>query len=55
MNETEELLAWGKTIRQSLDLVINKLEEKIDLDEEDSAFFERMHLVFEEGIFEELT
>ena len=52
MNEVDAFIAWAKTVRQSLDSVINKKEEKIDFDEEDFVFLEKAHKVFENGDLE---
>jgi len=49
MNDVDEFIAWAKTTRQSLDSVINKLEEKLKLDEEDFVFLDKAYLVFEQG------
>jgi hypothetical protein len=49
MNEVDEFLAWAITTRQSLDSVINKMEEKIELDEDDLAFLEKLYIVFNQG------
>jgi len=48
MNEVEDLLAWAKTIRQSFDTVINKMEEKT-LDDDDHSFLEKMYYSLEDG------
>ena len=52
MNEVDAFIAWAKTVRQSFDSMINKTEEKIELDEEDSAFLKKAHEVFEQGYLE---
>ncbi len=52
MNDVDEFMAWAKTVRQSLDSVINKSEEKIDFSEEDLVFLEKAHRVFENGDLE---
>lgn len=49
MNDIEEFLSWAKKTRQSLDSVINKMEEKIELDENDLIFLELAFVAFEEG------
>ena len=49
MEDVLEFLVWAKAKRQSLDSVINKLEEKIELGEEDYHFLEKIYMVFEEG------
>lgn len=51
MNEVEEFLSWTKTKRQSLDSIINKLEERLDLDEDDFVFLEKIYPAFNEGSF----
>ena len=49
MKEVEELLTWSIATRQSFDGVINKMEEKIDLDEDDLVFLNKMYLAFDDG------
>ncbi|MHC4635826.1 MAG: hypothetical protein ACYSYU_11560 [Planctomycetota bacterium] len=45
----DEFLAWAKITRQSLDSVINKMEEKIELDDEDYEFIEKAFIAYEQG------
>lgn len=52
MDTVDEFIAQAKTVRQSLDSIINKTEEKIDLDEDDFVFLEKFHKVFEQGDLE---
>ena len=52
MNTVDEFVAWAKTVRQSLDSVINKSEERIDFNDEDFVFLEKAHRVFEGGDLE---
>lgn len=49
MNDIEDFLIWGKKTRKSLDSVINKIEEKIDLDDEDFEFMENAFIAYEQG------
>ena len=49
MKDVEEFLSWAKVTRQSLDSVINKIEEKIELDEDDFTFVENAFIAYEEG------
>ena len=52
MEDIEDFLSWARVTRQSLDSVINKMEEKIDLSEEDYAFVEKAFIAYEEGSLE---
>ena len=49
MKDVNEFLSWAKVTRQSLDSVINKIEEKIELDEDDFVFVENAFIAYEEG------
>ena len=51
MNEVEDLLSWAKATRQSLDTVINKMEEKT-FDDDDQEFLKKMYYSFEGGKFD---
>ena len=47
--EIEEFLTWAKTKRQSFDSVINKIEEKMALSDEDFEFMENAFIAYERG------
>jgi hypothetical protein len=49
MNELEEFLLWAKKTRESLDSVINKIEEKIEFDDDDYEFIEDAFIAYEQG------
>ena len=49
MEEVNEFLEWAKGKRKSFDDMINKLEEKIEPNEEDLAFIEEAYIAYEEG------
>ena len=49
MNDEEEFLGWAKVTRQSLDSVINKMEERMDLNEDDYVFVEKAFIAYEQG------
>ena len=49
MNDVNEFLSWAKITRQSLDSVINKIEEKIEFNDEDYEFVEKAFIAYEQG------
>ena len=49
MESIEDFLFWAKQTRQSLDSVINKMEEKIDFNDDDYDFVEKAFIAYEEG------
>jgi hypothetical protein len=49
MYDIAEFAIWGRQTRKKLDTIINKMEEKIEFDDEDYAFIERLFVAYEEG------
>ena len=48
MEDVLEFLSWAKIQRHALDSVINKVDEKIELDDDDYRFMEKIYMIFEE-------